>query len=228
MATIASISTSKRVISTVGRIFDKSSHRRLTVLNTGRYVRLDGNNDYVDAGDVGLTKTLVFWYRMPSTDAEYIGEFSSGGISLKGSSSTLTIGGTTGTIYLNGMQKVGQPINSWIKAIIIFDSSVDMDAVTIGKFTTNYGEIDTCYWEFWSKAFEESDIRNVMSMPEKLACHFSGSSLKLSYLNRYLRMVDGFGTTIYDSSNNDVDATLSGGTWMTGEPNIPQTAVDLL
>jgi hypothetical protein len=225
MGTIATISTTKTTHTGKGRIHDYSSHRILSKLYSGRYLTLDGVVDKVAIGNISesVIRTLVFWYRMPSGVAEQIVALNAT-MSLKGDANNISIGGTTGSVYLNGFDKTIQYANQWNKCIIVFDSNITMDAVEIGKIGADFGEIDISHWEFWSKAFTATDIFNVMSYPEQLASSFSNTALTYAHLIRFYRFVEGWGTTAYDSSGSDADATITGGDWGTQDADVPQTA----
>jgi len=211
-----------------------TSGRRPSKTNTdvvykfGRAVSFNGTTARASCGDVSggkNVKTIQFDIRFPNTvtaSLERIIDTGNGVLvgSSAGFSETMT---GTWRIFINGLDRDDSEQGGFYTVHLTSLTGVDASAVFLAEAAGNFGEIDMCNMQFWSATFNEQDIANTSSKPEKLASSFNNGSVVLADLLAFYPMIEGSGTDIFDYSGNGKDGTLVNQSWLTGLSGCAQT-----
>jgi hypothetical protein len=118
-----------------------SSRDYVTQGNLGQALSFSGNDNSVDAGDVGSTiQTVAFWVK-PDTDSQDILQLSNSvSISLS-SGSVSTTGFTSPTVYVDGQQTTsGVTAGEWNHIVVTDSSNITADSVKLGEVGGTYYE----------------------------------------------------------------------------------------
>jgi len=202
------------------------------VWTTGKYgtgLLFDGENDYVDAGNVyDGVKTISFWIKADNLTKDII---HLGNATTSISSGTITTTGFTDpTIYVDGI--VSSTIDTgWHYVSIITDTGINANDVDIGRSNTYFdGILDDV--RFYSYVRTAEEIR--LDYNEGMAVRFGPTPMSpgagcdedpagcMDYgLAGYWNFDEGSGATSTDGSDYGNDGTLtSGPAWTAGAPAV--------
>lgn len=222
---------------------DLSGNGNHTNLYTGKCLSFDGDGDYIQFNSISLSGefTIAVWIKLDSyTNSIVVGDGDNEGWFRIENSNTTTIKlGTdfdqwdSGAIFnvntwhrIAFIRKADNTVNIAVDGII-YTSNAPINISTfnidyIGRKTGVYVDGSISDVQIWDKAFTDADIAFDYNNKQHLVASNSASSITLANLKGYWHISEGDGSIAYDSSGHGNNGTITGASWLTAQPTIPQ------
>jgi hypothetical protein len=177
----------------------------------------DGSDDVVTlTPTVSGVQTVTFWAR-PTTDTEYFLDLN-GSAYIQSSSGVLSATGfTSPTIYINSLPTNTISANRWSNVTITTTSALSASALKLGQISTNYyqGFIDDL--KLYDVPLTSSQIQSLYISPDTprgASASLGGAAIAQNQslsdgLVGYWKMDENTGTSVYDSSGNNLTGSFS-------------------
>jgi len=204
---------------------DKSGNNNVGELFTGKALDFDGSGDNVGIDFTTPIKSAVFWVKPLGTGIENILTFGGafGGTKAIRSNNNVisTLGLSSVSIYVNGVQSSSVPLNQWSRVVVNFDLLTPTE-LRFGFAFNSYGDIQLSDVQLYNENLSTDDIAYDYANPQNLVTDRSGTSIELSNLKGYWHLSEGAGSLVYDSSGEGNNGTINGATYEPAQPRIPQ------
>ena len=204
---------------------DKSGNNNVGELFTGKALDFDGVNDNVAFTFTTPVKSAVFWVKPLGTGLENILTFGgafAGTKSIRSNSNVISsLGLSSVSVYVNGVQSSSVPLNQWSRVVVNF-ASVTPSELKFGFAFNSYGNIQLSNVQLYNENLSTDDIAYDYANPQNLVTDRDGTSIGLSNLKGYWHLSEGAGSLVYDSSGEGNNGTINGATYEPAQPRIPQ------
>ena len=204
---------------------DKSGNNNVGELFTGKALEFDGVNDNVAFTFTTPVKSAVFWVKPLGTGLENILTFGgafAGTKSIRSNSNVISsLGLSSVSVYVNGVQSSSVPLNQWSRVVVNF-ASVTPSELKFGFAFNSYGNIQLSDVQLYNENLSTDDIAYDYANPQNLVTDRDGTSIGLSNLKGYWHLSEGAGSLVYDSSGEGNNGTINGATYVPAQPRIPQ------